>query len=95
MAKKEKPVIKSISFPSWYQKELNYLESQKNMSEYVCNLIREDMNKASGSHSELSKDQIEQMVQEQVLKHLLALKMASQMPPATTIVEDDVLDDYL
>lgn len=55
-----KPQIKSISFKDEYSEEFNFLISQSNPSQFVCELIREHMN---------SSDNFEQRVKEVLLKY--------------------------
>lgn len=77
-----KPQIKSISFKDEYSEEFNFLISQSNPSQFVCELIREHMN---------SSDNFEQRVKEVLLKYLGEQQFNHQ---PVNIQEDSYEDDF-
>jgi hypothetical protein len=59
----DKNLTKTISFPSEYEKEYQYLVKQDNASRYVCKLIREDM-EGKKNLKELIKETVEEVLKD-------------------------------
>lgn len=98
---KTKPIIKSISFTEEYFDVLEYLNTKRNASDYICQLLKKDM--------EGKIENIDDKVKKAIQEHLTSMMLASsttnvvQEPKTARIepqikeeieLEEDILDDF-
>lgn len=85
-------VVKSFSFTSQYEKELEYFLSIPNKSKYICDLIRKDM---EGSQNKVIVKDIEKMIEEKIKSLSLNIEKESDVSNIIDLEVRDNLEDVL